>query len=100
MSPRQIRTNCKLESGAETLLKRGAIDVMACCTHGVFSGSATQRMQDSVISKFVAMDTVPLASEQLVSKLTVLPVAPLLGEAIKRIHMNRSVSTLFDDWRN
>jgi ribose-phosphate pyrophosphokinase len=45
------------------------------------------------------MDTVPIPESKQFGKLTVLPVAPLLGEAIKRIHMNRSVSTLFDDWR-
>jgi ribose-phosphate pyrophosphokinase len=94
-----VDTGGSVVHGAETLLKSGAIEVMACCTHAVFSGSASQRLQESVLSKVVAMDTVPIPSSKQFGKLTVLPVAPLLGEAIKRIHMNRSVSTLFDDWR-
>ncbi|MEX2242998.1 MAG: ribose-phosphate pyrophosphokinase [Fimbriimonadaceae bacterium] len=94
-----VDTGGSVVHGAETLLKSGAIEVMACCTHAVFSGTASQRLQDSVLSKVVAMDTVPIPADKQFGKLTVLPVAPLLGEAIKRIHMNRSVSTLFDDWR-
>jgi ribose-phosphate pyrophosphokinase len=94
-----VDTGGSVVHGAETLLKSGAIEVMACCTHAVFSGTASQRLQDSVLSKVVAMDTVPIPASKQFGKLTVLPVAPLLGEAIKRIHMNRSVSTLFDDWR-
>jgi ribose-phosphate pyrophosphokinase len=94
-----VDTGGSVVHGAETLIKNGAIEVMACCTHAVFSGTASQRLQDSVLSKVVAMDTVPIPVDKQFGKLTVLPVAPLLGEAIKRIHMNRSVSTLFDDWR-
>lgn len=94
-----IDTGGSVVHGAEALLKSGAIEVMACCTHPVFSGDAAMRLQNSVLSRVVAMDTVPISSQKQFSKLTVLPVAPLLGEAIKRIHMNRSVSTLFDDWR-
>lgn len=94
-----IDTGGSVISGAEHLMKHGAIEVMACCTHAVYSGDAAQRMQDSDISRLVAMDTVPIAESKRVDKLTILPIAPLLGEAIKRIHLNRSVSTLFDDWR-
>jgi ribose-phosphate pyrophosphokinase len=94
-----VDTGGSVVHGAEALLKSGAIEVMACCTHPVFSGDATMRLQNSVLSRVVAMDTVPIPSQKQFTKLTVLPVAPLLGEAIKRIHMNRSVSTLFDDWR-
>ncbi len=94
-----IDTGGSVVHGAEALIKSGAIEVMACCTHAVFSGDAGQRLQDSVLSRVVAMDTVPITPTKDFAKLTVLPVAPLLGEAIKRIHLNRSVSTLFDDWR-
>ncbi|MCH7946017.1 MAG: ribose-phosphate pyrophosphokinase, partial [Armatimonadetes bacterium] len=94
-----IDTGGSVINGAEALINDGAIEVMACCTHAVFSGDAAQRMQDSVITRIVAMDTVPIGPDKQVKKLTVLPIAPLLGEAIKRIHLNRSVSTLFDDWR-
>lgn len=94
-----IDTGGSIIMGAEALLKRGATEVVASCTHAVFSGNASQRMQDSVISKVICLDTVPVTSERRFPKLTVLESAPLIGEAIKRIHCNESVSTLFDDWR-
>ncbi len=94
-----VDTGGSVVHGAQALLNSGAIEVMACCTHAVFSGDASQKLQDSVLTRVVAMDTVPIPASKQFAKLTVLPVAPLLGEAIKRIHLNRSVSTLFDDWR-
>lgn len=94
-----IDTGGSIINGAEALMKRGATEVMCCCTHAVFSGNASQRLQDSVVSKVVALDTHPLGSEKLFPKLTILPSAPLVGEAIRRIHMNQSISSLFSDWR-
>ncbi len=94
-----IDTGGSIIQGAEALLKRGAIEVIATCTHAVFSGNAPQRLQDSVVSRVVTMDTVPIPSVKQFPKLTILPIAPLLGQAIKRIHLNESVSTLFHDWR-
>ncbi len=94
-----IDTGGSVITGAEVLLKRGATEVVASCTHAVFSGNASQRMQDSVISKVIVTDTVPIPSVKMFPKLTILPCAPLLGEAIRRIHLDESVSELFDDWR-
>ncbi|MFO0090339.1 MAG: ribose-phosphate diphosphokinase [Armatimonadota bacterium] len=85
--------------GAEALKKLGAVEVQVCCTHAVFSGNASQRLQDSIISEVVVCDTVPLPTVKQFPKLRVLSTAPLLGEAIRRIHQNSSVSTLFDTWR-
>lgn len=94
-----IDTGGSVIQGAEALRKRGATEVIAACSHPVLSGNASQRIQDSLISKLVTMDTVPIAPNKQFQKLSVLPVSPLLGEAIRRIFLNRSVSTLFDDWR-
>lgn len=94
-----IDTGGSVIQGAEALLKRGATEVAVSCSHGIFSGNASQRMQDSVITKVIALDTYPIGPDKLFPKLTVLPSAPLIGEAIKRIHLNESVSTLFDEWR-
>ena len=94
-----IDTGGSIIMGAEALLKRGATEVMACCSHAVFSGNASQRLQDSVVSKVIVTDTVPLPSHKTFGKLEILPIAPLLGEAIRRIHLNESVSTLFEQWR-
>lgn len=94
-----IDTGGSVITGAEALLKRGAVDVMVTATHPVFSGNASQRLQDSVISQVITTDTVPIPSVKAFPKLTVLPASPLLGEAIRRIHLNESVSELFTDWR-
>ncbi len=94
-----VDTGGSVIQGAEALLKRGAKDVIVSCTHAVFSGNASQRMQDSVISKVICMDTIPIPSDRVFPKLTVLPIAPLVGEAIRRIHTNQSVSSLFESWR-
>ena len=64
---------------------------MACSVAGQSSGSRNPRFSEVVIT-----DTIPLRPEQSIPKITVLSVAPLLGEAIKRIHRNESVSRLFD----
>ncbi len=94
-----IDTGGSIIQGAEALLKRGATDVVASCTHAVFSGNAPQRLQDSPISRVITLDTIPIGSEKMIPKLTILPSAPLIGEAIRRIHLNESVSSLFDQWR-
>ncbi len=94
-----IDTGGSIVQGAEALLKRGAIEVIASCTHPVFSGNAPQRLQESVVSRVITMDTIPIGPEKLIPKLTILPSAPLIGEAIRRIYLNKSVSKLFDEWR-
>ncbi|MFI5385845.1 MAG: ribose-phosphate diphosphokinase [Fimbriimonadales bacterium] len=94
-----IDTGGSIISGAEALINRGAGDVMACCSHPVFSRDATERLQDSVLSEVITLDTIPIPPEKRFAKLTVLPSAPLIGEAIRRIHLNESVSELFHGWR-
>ena len=94
-----IDTGGSTASGAQALIDRGALDVIACCTHAVFSRNARERLQDSCLSEVVALDTIPTKEGPDFPKLTVLPVAPLLASAIKRIHLNESVSELFTTWR-
>lgn len=93
-----IDTGGSMVQGADALFLRGAKDVIATCTHPVFSANCTQRLQESAISRIVCTDTIPIPNQKRVAKLTVLSAAPLLGEAIRRIHANVSVSSLFDDW--
>lgn len=93
-----IDTGGSVVRGAEALMERGAKRVMACCTHPVLSGNATHNIQNSVIERLITLDTIPIPAQKRVPKLTVLPCAPLLGEAIRRIHLDESVSELFDGW--
>jgi ribose-phosphate pyrophosphokinase len=91
-----IDTAGTIVQGASALLERGAKEVYACCTHPVLSGPAIERLQASPIKELVVTNTIPLAPEKEIDRIKVLSVAPLLGEAIIRIHEDLSVSKLFD----
>ncbi len=84
--------------GACALMERGARRVFACCTHAVLSGSAMDRIEESPISELVITDTIPLGASksERSTKTSVISVAPLLANAIFRIHHDDSVSELFD----
>jgi len=91
-----VDTGGTLLAAAEILMENGAEAVYAACTHPVLSGNALQRIKDSPIKELIVTDTINLdLKEESENKIKVLSVAPLLGEAIKRIHQNRSVSSLF-----
>jgi ribose-phosphate pyrophosphokinase len=91
-----IDTAGTLTQAAQALKNHGASNVYACATHGVLSGPAIDRINASVIEKVVITDTVPLGEKALLSdKIRVLSVADLLAEAIRRIHEDESVSSLF-----
>jgi ribose-phosphate pyrophosphokinase len=83
-------------NGAKALQDLGAKDVYACCTHGILSGPALERINNSVIKKLVCLDTIYLPDDQLSSNMKHLSVAPLFAESIRRIFNNDSVSRLFD----
>lgn len=90
-----IDTAGTITQGAQALLDRGAKEIYACCTHGVLSGPAIERLQKSPIKEVVITNTIPLPEHKKFDKIKVLSVAPLLGEAIIRIHEDLSVSKLF-----
>ncbi|MHB8126041.1 MAG: ribose-phosphate diphosphokinase [Desulfitobacteriaceae bacterium] len=90
-----IDTAGTITHGAQALRERGAMDIYTCCTHPVLSGAAIERIENSVIKEIIVTNTIPLAPEKAISKLKILSVAPLLGEAIVRIHEDLSVSKLF-----
>jgi len=85
-----------LTMGAQALYKRGVSAVYACATHAILSGPAMQRLGSSRIQEVVVTNTIPLAPEKLIEKITVISVAPLVAEAVRRIHQDTSVSELFD----
>ncbi len=93
-----IDTGGSIVQGAQALFERGAKAVYACCTHGVLSSDAIERVADSVIKELVITDTIPLADSKRHPKLTVLSVAGLLADAIRRIHNDDSVSVLFQGY--
>ncbi|MCL2120786.1 MAG: ribose-phosphate pyrophosphokinase [Clostridiales bacterium] len=90
-----IDTAGTITLGAEELLKNGAREVLACCTHAVLSGPAVERIQSSVLTELVVTNTIPIGKEKQADNIKTISTAPLIGEAIIRIHENISVSKLF-----
>ncbi len=91
----EIDTAGTLIEITRALEKAGVNEIYACATHGVLSDPALERITNSSIREVVITDTIPLAPERHIPKIKVLSVAPLIGEAIKRIHRGESVGALF-----
>lgn len=91
-----IDTAGTLSGAVDVLMKKGArAEIYICATHAVFAGQAHQRLERPEISEVIVTNTIPLPPEKTLPKITVLSAAPLLAEAIRRIHLNQSVSMLF-----
>lgn len=92
-----VDTAGTLCTAAEAVRAAGAPVVLACATHAVLSGPALSRIRESSLDELVVTDTIPLQHRGLpgAEKITVLPVAPLLAEAIRRTHEEASISSLF-----
>jgi len=90
-----VDTGGTLLAAVDSLIEKGAVAGYASCTHAVLSGNAYEKVNASDLREMVVTDTIPLNSKRAGGKIKVLSVAPLLGEAIKRIHQNQSVSKLF-----
>ena len=91
-----ITTGATVTMAAELLMRHGAKSVHACVTHPVMSRNAASALQSSMVQSLMVTDTIPLSPEAAaLEKIRVLSVAPLLGEAIRRIHNQDSVSSLF-----
>lgn len=90
-----ISTGGTLLKAVEMLKEKGAARVFAATTHGLFAGDAIEAIQASSLEEVIVTDTVPIPAEARQGKVTVLSVAPLLGEAIRRNYFHLSVSKLF-----
>jgi len=91
-----VDTAGTIVAAAEQLVERGASAVHAAATHGVLSGPAIDRIKNSVITKLVVTDTLPLPPEKQIDKIEVLSVAKIVADAIHAVFQNTSVSEIFD----
>ena len=91
-----IDTAGTITQGAKALSDAGAREVYACCSHGVFSGPAMQRIQDSPLKKVVILNTIQQPQDKLIDKIEEVSVAEIFAEAIERIYSYISVSTWFE----
>ena len=92
----EVDTASSLIGAINTLLAQGATEVYSCCIHPVFSGPAVQRIASSPVKEVIVIDTIPVTGSKKQDKITVLPVASLIGEAIHRIHTGLSVGAMFE----
>ncbi len=88
----EIDTGSSVIQAARLVLEKGAKEVVVAATHAILSGPAIQRLAESPISQIVVTDTIPLSPEKHLDKLTVLSIAPIIGQTIQRIHTDTSVS--------
>ncbi len=91
----EIDTAGSLVNVVNTLIERGVKGVYSCCTHPVLSGPAIQRINSCPVKEVVVTDTIPLGPNKKSDKIKVLSMAPILGEAIHRIHTGMSVGAMF-----
>ena len=90
-----ISTGSTLVEATSILKENGASKIYASCTHGILSGDALKKIEESALCQVVITDTIPLPLEKQLKKIKVLSISELLGEAIKRIYLATSVSSLF-----
>src|SRR3989338_6181774 len=91
-----VATASSMCEASVALKKAGALKIFAAVSHPILSGPAIERIKKSAIEEFIVSDSIPLDPKKKGSVFTVLSVASLLGEAIKRIHQEQSVSSLFN----
>ncbi|CAN5744924.1 ribose-phosphate pyrophosphokinase [soil metagenome] len=91
----EIDTASTLEEVVHALIREGVTDIRACATHGILSDPATERIRRLELTEVIITDTVPLPRDKALPTIKQLSVAPLIGEAIRRIHGGESVGALF-----
>lgn len=91
-----IDTAGTITTGANALMEKGAKAVYACCTHPVLSGQAISKIEASALKELIVTNTIALPAEKRIDKIITLSVAPLLVEAIERVHNEKAVSPLFE----
>lgn len=91
-----ISTAGSVVGAAHVARRNGARSIYACATHGILCGSAVETLREAPLEQVVLTDTIPLPPNKQLANIVTLSVAPLLADAIKRIHFNESVSKLFE----
>ncbi|MDF2856972.1 MAG: ribose-phosphate pyrophosphokinae [Neobacillus sp.] len=91
-----IDTGTTITEAAKALEEHGAKSIYACCTHSVFTANAIEKIASSPIKELVVTNTIELPDEKVIDKIKIISVAPLLVEAIDRIHNEKAVSPLFE----
>jgi ribose-phosphate pyrophosphokinase len=91
-----VDTAGTLTQAAEFIVKQGAREIYACCTHAVLSGRSLELIEQSPIKKVIISDTINVEFKKLSNKFEIVSVGKIFGEAMERIHKGESVSSLFE----
>lgn len=91
-----IDTGGTIVQGAEALVKEGATEIKACCTHAVLSGPAIERLEKSPIDELVMLDTVYLPPEKRLEKMKILSTADIFAAAIENVYLDKPISKIYD----
>ena len=94
-----IDTGGTIVKASELLFSQGAKDVIVAATHGILSGPATERFNNSRVREVIITDTLPIPEDRRFDKLTILPVAPLIARAIQEVFTDGSVTSMFEGSR-
>jgi ribose-phosphate pyrophosphokinase len=94
-----IDTGGTIVKASELLFSQGAKDVIVAATHGILSGPAVERFNNSRVREVIITDTLPIPEDRRFDKLTVLPVAPLIARAIQEVFTDGSVTSMFEGSR-
>ena len=95
----EIDTGGSVIAGAKILAENGAKQIYCCVVHPLLSGEASENLLASNITSLLATDTLPVNSDKMIHKIEIISVAPLLGEAIHRIHSGLSVGAMFENFK-
>ena len=95
----EIDTGGSVIAGAKILAESGAKQIYCCVVHPLLSGEASENLLASNITSLLATDTLPVNSDKMIHKIEIISVAPLLGEAIHRIHSGLSVGAMFENFK-
>ena len=91
-----IDTAGTIVQGAEALVKAGAKEIKACCTHAVLSGPAIERLENSAIDELVMLDTIDLPPEKILPKMHILSTADIFAAAIENVYLDKPMSKIYD----
>lgn len=93
----EILTGGSIRNAVQVVREHGARDVYVCCTHAAFTDKAMERLEDLDLREVIVTNTLPLPPERKLTNMTVLSIAPLVGEVIRRVHDGRSVGAIFNE---
>lgn len=93
----EILTGGSIRNAVQVVRDHGARDVYVCCTHAAFTEKAMDRLQDLDLREIIVTNTLPLPAERRLPNMTLLSIAPLVGEVIRRVHDGRSVGAMFNE---